>query len=82
MNLADNELLVIGASADTAKYFFERLSKENYQKKIKCLLRSHSQIDHLNLYGLDLEFINVDFDVADNAGCIYAVVTMKRLNTY
>ena len=28
MNLADNELLVIGASADTAKYFFERLSKE------------------------------------------------------
>ena len=37
MNLADNELLVIGASADTAKYFFERLSKENYQKKIKTI---------------------------------------------
>tara|TARA_R100001369_G_scaffold25126_1_gene45963 strand:- start:22 stop:222 length:201 start_codon:yes stop_codon:yes gene_type:complete len=26
--------------------------------------------------------INVDFDVADNTGYIYAFVTMKRLNTY
>ena len=39
MNLADNELLVIGASADTAKYFFERLSKENYQKKNQMLVK-------------------------------------------
>jgi len=66
MNLADNELLVIGASADTAKYFFERLSKENYQKKIKCLLRSHSQINHLKCYDLNLEFIYVDFDDIDS----------------
>lgn len=26
--------------------------------------------------------INVDFDVADNAGYIYAFITMKRHNTY
>ena len=26
--------------------------------------------------------INVDFDVADNAGYIYAFITMKRPNTY
>ena len=34
MNLEDNELLVIGTSGHSAKYFFERLAKENYQKKI------------------------------------------------
>ena len=66
MNLEENELLVIGASGHTAKYFFERLSKENYQKKIKCLLRSHSQIDHLKCYDLNLEFIYVDFDEIDS----------------
>ena len=26
--------------------------------------------------------INIDFDVADNAGYIYAFITMKRPNTY
>ena len=66
MNLEDNELLVIGTSGHSAKYFFERLAKENYQKKIKCLLRSHSQIDHLKCYDLNLEFIYVDFDDIDS----------------
>jgi len=66
MQLNDNELIVIGASGHSSKYFFERLLKEKYQKKIKCLVRDHSQIDHLNLYGLDLEFINVDFDDIDS----------------
>ena len=36
MNLEDNELLVIGASGHTAKYFFERLSKKYYQKKLNA----------------------------------------------
>ena len=66
MNLEENELLVIGASGHTAKFFFERLSKENYQKKIKCLIRSHSQVDHLKCYDLNLEFIYVDFDEIDS----------------
>ena len=57
MNLEDNELLVVGASGHSAQYFFERLVKENFQKKIKCLIRSDSQIDHLKIYDLDLEFI-------------------------
>jgi len=65
MNLEDNELLVIGASGHSAKYFFKRLAKENYQKKIKCLLRSHSQINHLKKYDLNLEFIYLDFDDSD-----------------
>ena len=66
MLLEENELLVIGASGHSAKYFFERLSKENYKKKIKCLLRSHSQVDHLKCYDLNLEFIYVDFDEIDS----------------
>ena len=66
MNLEDNELLVIGSSGHSANFFFERLAKENYKKKIKCLLRSHSQIDHLKCYDLDLEFIYVDFDDIDS----------------
>ena len=65
MNLEDNELLVIGTSGHSAKYFFERLAKENYKNKIKCLLRSNSQIDHLKCCDLDLEFIYIDFDDID-----------------
>ncbi|MDC0873867.1 NAD(P)H-binding protein [Gammaproteobacteria bacterium] len=61
MNLKDNELLVTGASGHSAKYFFERLEAENYNKKIKCLVRKNSQIEHLRRYKLNLEFIYVDF---------------------
>ena len=39
MNLADNELLVIGASADTARYFFEKLSKRKLSKKNQMLVK-------------------------------------------
>ena len=35
MNLEDNELLVIGSSGHSAKYFFERLSIEKYQMPVK-----------------------------------------------
>tara|TARA_X000000368_G_C22941614_1_gene672422 strand:- start:72 stop:974 length:903 start_codon:yes stop_codon:yes gene_type:complete len=62
MNLQDNELLVTGASGRSAKYFFERLEAENYDKKIKCLVRKNSQIEHLRQSKLNLEFIIVDFE--------------------
>ena len=62
MNLQDNELLVTGASGHSAKYFFERLEAENYDKKIKCLVRKNSQIEHLRQSKLNLEFILVDFE--------------------
>ena len=61
MDLEDNELLVTGASGHSAKYFFERLKAENYDKKIKCLVRKNSQIEHLKRYNLNLEFIYPDF---------------------
>jgi nucleoside-diphosphate-sugar epimerase len=66
MILEDNELLVVGASGHSAQYFFERLVIENFQKKIKCLIRSHSQIDHLKKYDLDFELIYLDFDDLDS----------------
>jgi len=62
MILDDNELLVVGASGHSAQFFFDRLIKENFQKKIKCLIRGNSLVDHLKRYDLDLEFIYVDFD--------------------
>ena len=66
MNFGGNELLVTGASGFSAKYFFKRLKKENYNKKIKCLIRRNSQIDHLKCYDLNLEFIYTDFDDIDS----------------
>ena len=60
MNLKDGELLVTGASGHSAKYFFERLEAENYDKKIKCLVRTNSSIYHLKSLKLNLDFIYVD----------------------
>lgn len=66
MNLQDNELLITGASGHSAKYFFERLEAENYESKIKCLVRKKSQIEHLRQSKLNLEFIFVDFENLDD----------------
>tara|TARA_B100000902_G_C27227267_1_gene872913 strand:+ start:141 stop:1043 length:903 start_codon:yes stop_codon:yes gene_type:complete len=66
MILQDNELLVTGASGHSAKYFFERLEAENYDKKIKCLVRKNSQIEHLRQSKLNLDFIYVDFENIDD----------------
>ena len=65
MNLQDGELLVTGASGRSAKYFFERLEAENYEKKIKCLVRKNSQIEHLRNNKLNLEFIFCDLKDTD-----------------
>lgn len=58
----DDGLLVTGASGHSARYFFERLSAENYNKEIKCLVRKGSKVEHLKLYNLKLNFIEVDFN--------------------
>jgi nucleoside-diphosphate-sugar epimerase len=65
MNLQDGELLVTGASGRSARHFFERLEEENYEKKIKCLVRKNSQIEHLRDNKLNLEFISCDFENID-----------------
>ena len=65
MNFQDGELLVIGASGHSARYFFGRLEEENYEKKIKCLVRRNSQIEHLRDYKLNLEFILCDIENID-----------------
>ena len=62
MNLENNGILVTGASGQSAQFFFERLVKENYQKKIKCLLRADSKVDHLKSFNLKFEFTIVDFN--------------------
>tara|TARA_B100000787_G_C16148627_1_gene275499 strand:+ start:105 stop:1004 length:900 start_codon:yes stop_codon:yes gene_type:complete len=65
MNFQDGELLVTGATGRSARYFFERLEAENYEKKIKCLVRKNSQIEHLRDYKLNLEFILCDIENID-----------------
>ncbi len=65
-NDIDDKLLVTGASGNSARYFFEKLSAENYDKKIKCLIRKGSQIEHLKNYNLNLEFIYADFNNFDS----------------
>lgn len=61
----NDRLLVTGASGHTANYFFEKLSAENYNKEIKCLIRKGSKVEHLKLYNLKLNFIEVDFNDVD-----------------
>jgi len=53
---------------------FSRNSSEAIRKEAEDLVNEK----HYKGYRL----INIDFDVADNAGYIYAFITMKRPNTY
>ena len=53
---------------------FGRNSSEAIRKEAEEMINEK----HYKGYRL----INVDFDVADQAGYIYAFVTMKRPNTY
>ena len=53
---------------------FARNSSEKIRQKAEDLVNEK----HYQGYRL----VNVDFDVADNAGYIYAFITMKRPNTY
>lgn len=53
---------------------FARNSSEKIRKEAEELVNEK----HYQGYRV----INIDFDVADNAGYIYAFITMKRPNTY
>lgn len=53
---------------------FSRNSSEKIRQEAENMINEK----HYQGYRL----INVDFDVADNAGYIYAFITMKRPNTY
>ncbi len=53
---------------------FGRNSSEKIRQEAEALVNEK----HYQGYRV----INIDFDVADNAGYIYAFITMKRPNTY
>lgn len=53
---------------------FARNSSEAIRQEAEDLINDK----HYKGYRL----INVDFDIADNAGYIYAFITMKKPNTY
>ncbi|MEH7521658.1 NAD-dependent epimerase/dehydratase family protein [Bacillus sp. JJ1503] len=48
-------LFVTGITGHTGKWFLERLIKENYQGKIRCLVRENSNTDQIDRSGLDIE---------------------------
>lgn len=62
MQLKDMKLVVIGCSGLSGNFFIERLARENYKKKIKCLTRMSSDVEHLKKYDLNLEFRLVNFE--------------------
>ena len=49
-------LLVTGCSGPSAKYFFKKLSQNNYKHHIRCIVRETSNIEHLKKYGLNMSF--------------------------
>ena len=65
MGILCDGLVVTGATGHSAWYFFEKLSLENYDKKIRCLIRKGSNVEKLKNLCLDLEFLEVDFNDVD-----------------
>jgi nucleoside-diphosphate-sugar epimerase len=53
-------LLVTGSTGHSGRYFFENLVKDNYQGKIRCLVRENSNIEYLEECPLDIEFMSGD----------------------
>lgn len=49
-------LVVTGISGHSGYYFLEELERKGYQGKIRGLIRSTSNIDHLRKFHLDMEF--------------------------
>ena len=56
------KLFVAGITGHTAKYFLQRLSKEGWNEKIICPVRSKSayKIKGIEEYGLDIDFVECD----------------------
>jgi len=80
MNLEDPSLLVTGATGQTARYFFERLRQEKFDKKIKCIIRSNSKVNKINHDKLFIELITCDFNDIDSLrDAMYGVKTVLHI---
>lgn len=55
-------LLVTGITGHTGSWFLDRLIKENYQGKIRCLVRKTSNTEQLDHSGLNIEKIYGDLE--------------------
>jgi nucleoside-diphosphate-sugar epimerase len=55
-------LFVTGITGHTGKWFLERLIKEKYSGKIKCLVRESSNTDLLDSSGLNIEKVYGDLE--------------------
>ncbi len=48
-------ILVTGITGHTGKWFLDRLIKENYQGKIRCLIRESSNVEAIDNSQLNIE---------------------------
>jgi len=58
-------LLVTGATGHTGRYFIDELIQNKYEGKIRCVVRSHSNIEMLVKSGLNIEFCYGDINDED-----------------
>ena len=80
MSLDNCSLLVTGATGQTARYFFDRLRKEKYKHKIKCLVRNNSKIERINTAELNVELVVCNFnDINSLKTAMYGVKTVLHI---
>jgi len=78
--LEDCSLLITGATGQTARHFFDRLRKEKYAHKVKCLVRNNSKIDNINSKGLNIELVVCDFnDINSLKTALYGIKTVLHI---
>lgn len=55
-------LYITGITGHSGRFFLEKLEKENYKGKIKCVIRKSSDSDFLNHSNLDIETVVGDLE--------------------
>lgn len=69
-------IYVTGITGHTGKWLLERLIKENYQGKIRCLVRESSNTELIDNSELDIEKVYGDLDDID-----FLIESMKNVDT-
>ena len=59
-------LLVIGITGHTGKYFLEELNKNNYDEKVRFLVRNEKEKNLFNNINLDYEIVYGDLNNLDD----------------
>lgn len=69
-------LYVTGITGHTGRWFLDKLVKEKYQGKIRCLVRENSNTELVDSSGLDVEKVYGDLDDTE-----FLIASMKNVKT-